>query len=202
MYKGVTTVELDELAAETSASLTARHPDYAIVSGGTSPQCPVRYPCLACLWLFSRLTFLPASVRAARCQDCCLQPAQDDSEELQRDVRKPSNPTIATVSSDFLAVWHQLQPFADDMSALSPRVKIMYNHINSATGEPAPLVNEEFYKFVMENSEKLDSSIIYDRDFDYDYFGFKVTFSLDSRACYCSKQGPRPSPDDPMSESV
>jgi len=32
VYKGVTTSELDELAAETSAALTSTHPDYAIVS--------------------------------------------------------------------------------------------------------------------------------------------------------------------------
>lgn len=32
VYKGVTTSELDELAAETSASMTATHPDYALVS--------------------------------------------------------------------------------------------------------------------------------------------------------------------------
>ena len=31
VYKGVTTSELDELAAETAASLTATHPDYAVV---------------------------------------------------------------------------------------------------------------------------------------------------------------------------
>ena len=31
VYKGVTTSELDELAAETAASMTATHPDYAVV---------------------------------------------------------------------------------------------------------------------------------------------------------------------------
>lgn len=35
VYKGVTTSELDELAAETAASLTSQHPDYALVSGCT-----------------------------------------------------------------------------------------------------------------------------------------------------------------------
>jgi hypothetical protein len=34
VYKGVTTSELDELAAETAAALTSSHPDYAIVSPG------------------------------------------------------------------------------------------------------------------------------------------------------------------------
>jgi len=32
VYKGVTTSELDELAAETAASLTATHPDYAVLA--------------------------------------------------------------------------------------------------------------------------------------------------------------------------
>ena len=31
VYKGVTTSELDELAAETAAALTSQHPDYALV---------------------------------------------------------------------------------------------------------------------------------------------------------------------------
>ena len=29
----------------------------------------------------------------------------------------------------------------------------------------------------LQNSERLDSEIIYDRDFDYDYFGFKVSLN-------------------------
>ena len=32
VYSGVTTVELDTLAAETAASLTTKHPDYAILA--------------------------------------------------------------------------------------------------------------------------------------------------------------------------
>jgi hypothetical protein len=32
VYRGVTTTQLDELAAETAASMTANHPDYALVS--------------------------------------------------------------------------------------------------------------------------------------------------------------------------
>ena len=27
---------------------------------------------------------------------------------------------------------------------------------------------------LLQNADRLDSEIIYDRDFDYDYFGFKV----------------------------
>ena len=32
VYQGVTTVELDNLAAETAACLTVKHPDYAILA--------------------------------------------------------------------------------------------------------------------------------------------------------------------------
>lgn len=32
LYNGVTTVELDNLAAETAATMTTKHPDYAILA--------------------------------------------------------------------------------------------------------------------------------------------------------------------------
>lgn len=35
VYRGVTTSELDELAAETAAAMTSMHPDYALVSLAT-----------------------------------------------------------------------------------------------------------------------------------------------------------------------
>lgn len=78
----------------------------------------------------------------------------------------------------------------------------MYNHVNPKNNEPAPLVADDVYEIIckvrgfllavvckaslvdsftdmnvalfLQNSERLDSEIIYDRDFDYDYFGFKV----------------------------
>ena len=50
----------------------------------------------------------------------------------------------------------------------------MYDHVNPKNGQAAPLISEEVYGIIMKNAERLDSCIIYDRDFDYDYFGFKV----------------------------
>ena len=50
----------------------------------------------------------------------------------------------------------------------------MYEYIDPKTSEQAPLVSNEVYYIKMENKELLDSSIIYDRDFRYDYFGFKT----------------------------
>lgn len=53
-------------------------------------------------------------------------------------------------------------------------VKRMYHNINSKNGGEAPLVSKELYETVMENKELLDDVIDYERDFDYDYFGFKT----------------------------
>ncbi|MGA8852706.1 MAG: ribonucleoside-diphosphate reductase subunit alpha [Christiangramia sp.] len=50
----------------------------------------------------------------------------------------------------------------------------LYEYVNPRTGEKAPLLSDEVYKVILENKEKLDSTIIYNRDFGYDYFGFKT----------------------------
>jgi ribonucleoside-diphosphate reductase alpha chain len=42
------------------------------------------------------------------------------------------------------------------------------------TGRKAPLLDEQVYQIIMKNKEELDSAIIYDRDYSYDYFGFKT----------------------------
>ena len=53
-------------------------------------------------------------------------------------------------------------------------MKDLYEYVNPRTGEKAPLLSDEVYKVVVDNQEKLDSTIIYNRDFGYDYFGFKT----------------------------
>jgi len=50
----------------------------------------------------------------------------------------------------------------------------MFNHINPKNGEPAPLIAQDVFEVIRDNAERLDSEIVYDRDFDYDYFGFKT----------------------------
>ena len=50
----------------------------------------------------------------------------------------------------------------------------LYNYIDPVTGESASLISEDVYQVVSENREYFDSHIIYDRDFKYDYFGFKT----------------------------
>ncbi|KAL4450647.1 hypothetical protein ABPG77_001003 [Micractinium sp. CCAP 211/92] len=104
VYKGVTTSELDELAAETAASMTATHPDYALLAARIAVS------------------------------------------NLHKNTLK----------------------------SFSETVKVMYNHVNPKNGEKAPLIDDKVYEVIMQNAERLDSEIVYDRDFDYDYFGFKT----------------------------
>ncbi len=104
IYEGVTTQQLDELAAETAASFTVRHPDYALLA--------------------SRIAV--------------------------------SNLHKSTTKS-----------FSQTMTAL-------YEYIDPKTGENGAMIADDVYKIIMDNAELLDSTIIYDRDFGYDFFGFKT----------------------------
>ncbi len=62
----------------------------------------------------------------------------------------------------------------DTKKTFSEVITDMYEYIDPKTSEQAPLVSNEVYEIIMENKGLLDSSIIYDRDFRYDYFGFKT----------------------------
>lgn len=104
IYDGVTTTQLDNLAAETAAVKTIEHPDYALLA--------------------SRIAV----------------------SNLHKETKK----TFSEVIED------------------------MYHYIDPKTNEKASLVAEDVYQIVMDNKDVLDSSIIYDRDFRYDYFGFKT----------------------------
>ena len=95
VYKGVTTAELDELAAETAASMTSTHPDYSILA------------------------------------------ARIVVSNLHKGTKK----------------------------SFSETVKILYDYKTIA---------DDVYEIIQRNSERLDSAIIYDRDFEYDYFGYKT----------------------------
>jgi len=104
IYDGVSTQELDELAAETAATLTTKHPDFATL--------------------------------AARIAVSNLH---------------------KTTSKSF-----------------SSTMKRLYTYVNPKTEENASLLSKEVYGIINKNAAVLDSSIIYDRDFSYDYFGFKT----------------------------
>ncbi len=104
IYDGVSTTELDNLAAEVAAAKTIDHPDYALLA--------------------SRIAV----------------------SNLHKETKK----TFSEVMED------------------------MYNYVDPKTGQRASLIADDVYEIIMENKETLDSSIIYDRDFRYDYFGFKT----------------------------
>lgn len=58
--------------------------------------------------------------------------------------------------------------------SFSRTMKALYDYKDPKTGEKAALLAEDVYQIVQKNAELLDSSIIYDRDFNYDFFGFKT----------------------------
>jgi ribonucleotide reductase alpha subunit len=104
IYDGVTTSELDNLAAEVAATLTARHPDYALLA------------------------------------------ARIAISNLQKNTNKSFSKTIYD----------------------------LYHYVDEKSGKKAPLISDEVYEIVERNADALDAAIIYDRDFAYDYFGFKT----------------------------
>ncbi len=104
LYDGVTTTELDNLAAETAATMAAQHPDYAMLA--------------------SRIAV----------------------SNLHKNTDKSFSKTI----------------------------KELFHYIDPKTGDKAGLISEDTFKTVQKHKDRLDSAIIYDRDYDFDYFGFKT----------------------------
>jgi len=104
LYDGVTTTELDNLAAETAASLTVKHPDYALLA--------------------SRIAV--------------------------------SNLHKNTIKS------------------FSATMQLLFECKDSKTGKHVPLLADDIWEIIQQNAELLDSTIIYDRDYGFDYFGFKT----------------------------
>jgi ribonucleoside-diphosphate reductase alpha chain len=56
----------------------------------------------------------------------------------------------------------------------SETIQDLYDYIDPVTNQPAGLINEETYQAVIKNKQKLDGAIIHERDFDFEYFGFKT----------------------------
>uniref|UniRef100_A0A8C7HH73 Ribonucleoside-diphosphate reductase n=1 Tax=Oncorhynchus kisutch TaxID=8019 RepID=A0A8C7HH73_ONCKI len=104
LYNGVTTVELDTLAAEIAATLTTKHPDYAILAARIAVS------------------------------------------NLHKETKK--------VFSDV--------------------VEDLYNYVNPLNKRHSPMVAKETLDIVLENKDRLNSAIIFDRDFSYNFFGFKT----------------------------
>lgn len=106
IYSGVTTLELDRLAAETAAYMTTKHPDYQVLA------------------------------------------ARIEISNLHKETRRSKS--------------------------FSETVKLIYDYIVPETGMRASFITKEFHDFVMDHADKLNSAIIYDRDYRFNYFGFKT----------------------------
>ena len=52
----------------------------------------------------------------------------------------------------------------------------LHHYINPKNGRDSSMINDSIYKIIMDNADRLNSAIIYDRDYSYNYFGFKVIF--------------------------
>lgn len=104
IYDGVKTTDLDNLAAETAASMAAIHPDYALLAARIAIS----------------------------------------------NLHKKTN-----------------KSFSETMEAL-------YDYVDPATNKKAGLISDETIAVIRIHADTLDSAIIYDRDLDFDYFGFKT----------------------------
>ena len=60
------------------------------------------------------------------------------------------------------------------LKSFSKTAKLLYEYTDPVTQTHAPLISEEIYKIIRKNADELDSSVIYDRDYNFDYFGFKT----------------------------
>ncbi len=104
IYNNVTTTELDNLAAETAASFTTKHPDFAVLAARIAVS------------------------------------------NLHKNTTKSFSETAG----------------------------LLYNYIDDRTGEPAPLIADDVYCIIQQHADQLDASIIYERDYHFDFFGFKT----------------------------
>lgn len=50
----------------------------------------------------------------------------------------------------------------------------LYHYINPKNHKAASMISKKTYEIVMKHAEELNSAIVYDRDFNYQYFGFKT----------------------------
>src|SRR5690554_4861055 len=58
--------------------------------------------------------------------------------------------------------------------SFSETMQLLHDYIDPKNGENAALIADDVHQIIQDNAELLDSTIIYDRDFRYDFFGFKT----------------------------
>lgn len=58
------------------------------------------------------------------------------------------------------------------LEKFSDKITLLYNR--KVNGIHEPLISDTFYKYVIENKDIINSTINYDKDFDFDFFGFRT----------------------------
>ena len=79
------------------------------------------------------------------------------------------NPDYGTLAARIIISNHQ----KNTSPSFSETIYILYNN-KDVHGLPNPLISDLLYQVVMKNKEKINSYIDYQRDFTFDYFGFKT----------------------------
>ena len=152
VYKGVTTSELDELAAETAASLTSTHPDYAVVS---LLCCALLCSALLCCALLCSALLCSALLCSALlCTAIEQRPALPCRHACSwRPASPPPTCTRARSSRSRRRESNQKQHNYTQLHATPRavfRVKVMYNHTNPKNGDAAPLLADDVYAFIVQ----------------------------------------------------
>ncbi len=62
----------------------------------------------------------------------------------------------------------------DTEKSFSKSIDALYQYVDPMTGQPASLIAQDVWEIIQKNAELLDSTLIYDRDYHFDYFGFKT----------------------------
>lgn len=58
--------------------------------------------------------------------------------------------------------------------AFSEVAKDLHAYINPKNNTHSPMISDSVFKVIMDNAERLNSAIIYDRDFNFNFFGFRT----------------------------
>ena len=93
------------------------------------------------------------------------------------DLAAKTAATMATVHPDYsiLAARIAISNLHKNTSkSFYQTMRELHNYIDPKTGEPAGLVSKETFEIIKKNRDVLNSAIIYDRDYNFDYFGFKT----------------------------
>jgi ribonucleoside-diphosphate reductase alpha chain len=64
--------------------------------------------------------------------------------------------------------------YKDVAKEFSTVAKELYEYINPVNDEPAGLISDEVYEIIEKNATTLNAMIVHDRDFNFDYFGYKT----------------------------